>query len=179
MWQLVGIGSNIAPAENIGLALQHLLRRHRTLIVSSAQWTRPRGMQSDLDFINMAMLLPRTSDEQDLKRQFNALETALGRDRTDPMSKVANRPLDLDILAAMDLQAPLPQLDEPPYIMVTIRELLDFVRQSPQPRRAPAAPAVFAVAGTTVGERPLVLHWSDNPGSIRASTDVSVFGEPP
>lgn len=164
MWQLVGIGSNIRPVENVARALMHLARQHDRVALSRAVWTEPAGIQSEQTFINLAVLVPWRGSARDLKYRFNSLETALGRDRTDPMRKLSNRPIDLDILCAVGLEETPPALDAPLYMVDVVEELLDFFWQRSGRQRGRQETAFIPVGDVVVGDRPAVLHLDEETG---------------
>ena len=57
-------------------------------------------MHSCHDFLNCLLIVESELDIAPLKQRFVALEVAHGRDRSDPLCKVHDRPLDIDILAS-------------------------------------------------------------------------------
>jgi len=82
MFYLCSIGSNLDPHIHVSRVLAELLANVGPLRLSSVIRTKPVGMHSSHDF------------------HFVALEVAHGRDRSDPLCKVHDRPLDIDILAS-------------------------------------------------------------------------------
>jgi 2-amino-4-hydroxy-6-hydroxymethyldihydropteridine diphosphokinase len=100
---LIGIGSNIDPASNVARGLIALGELGSNLIASRVVETEPVGMVSQHDFHNLVVYLETDLDPVALKERFNQIETAFGRDRSDPLSPVKDRPLDLDILAEVTL----------------------------------------------------------------------------
>ena len=95
---LIGIGSNIDANKNIPLALERLRSHVSHCVLSRAIQTGPVGFISDLKFLNMIAYLECERDPIALKELFNGIEAQLGRDRSDPLRKVKNRTIDLDIL---------------------------------------------------------------------------------
>lgn len=96
---LIGIGSNIDPATHVAQAMIALGELGRNLKASRVVVTEPVGMVSEHQFHNLVVYLETDLPPVALKERFNQIETAFGRDRTDPLSPVKDRPLDLDILA--------------------------------------------------------------------------------
>lgn len=154
---LVGIGSNIRPLHHIGAALETIIHRHGTCTLSRAVWTTPHNIDSDRSFVNLAVLMPLLMSADALKRQFNAIETELGRDRTDPLRKLADRPIDLDILCDAVCEQTSITAYAPPYMQTVMAELQAFVRQQPPLPVNDDATATFTVEDIVVGIQPLVL----------------------
>jgi 2-amino-4-hydroxy-6-hydroxymethyldihydropteridine diphosphokinase len=96
---LISLGSNIDPQKHVPLALEEVADHAGLIVLSRAIETAPVGMDSQNRFLNLVAFLETSLEAPRLKATFNAIETALGRDRTDPLSKVKDRPIDLDILA--------------------------------------------------------------------------------
>jgi 2-amino-4-hydroxy-6-hydroxymethyldihydropteridine diphosphokinase len=100
MFYLCSIGSNLEPHTHVSVVLGELLVRFGPLQLSSVIRTKPVGMQSRHDFLNCLLVVESSLDQTSLKRTLAALEVAHGRDRSDPLCKVHDRPLDIDILAS-------------------------------------------------------------------------------
>ncbi len=100
MFYLCSIGSNLDPHIHVSRALAELLAHVGPLQLSSVIRTKPVGMHSSHDFINCLLVVESPLDAVRLKQRFVALEVAHGRDRSDPLCKVHDRPLDIDILAS-------------------------------------------------------------------------------
>ncbi|MGL4250982.1 MAG: 2-amino-4-hydroxy-6-hydroxymethyldihydropteridine diphosphokinase [Aeromonas sp.] len=99
MFYLCSIGSNLDPHTHVSAALAELAVHFGPLQLSSVIRTKPVGMHSCHDFLNCLFVAESTSSTQQLKQLFVAMELAHGRDRSDPLCKVHDRPLDIDILA--------------------------------------------------------------------------------
>jgi len=95
---LLGIGSNIKPAQNIVQIIALLLERFPQLSLSRVLKIPPVGMNSHHDFLNVVAFIETDLSEKSLKTICNHIEIKLGRDRNDPTRKVKDRPADLDIL---------------------------------------------------------------------------------
>lgn len=100
MFYLCSIGSNLEPAHHVSLAVAELLERFGHLRLSSVIQTKPVGMRSRHDFLNCLFIVESELSQAQLKAEFVTMELAHGRDRNDPRCKVADRPLDIDILAS-------------------------------------------------------------------------------
>lgn len=92
------MGSNVEPQANIVLAIKKVLPLSKVCIISRIIQTEPIDMLSDHKFLNLVMYLETEYTPQSLQQAFNTLETGLGRDRSDPLRKVKDRPIDLDIM---------------------------------------------------------------------------------
>lgn len=100
MFYLCSIGSNLDPHTHVSRVLAELLAQVGPLRLSSVIRTKPVGMHSSHDFLNCLLVVESPLDAARLKQCFVALEVAHGRDRSDPLCKVHDRPLDIDILAS-------------------------------------------------------------------------------
>lgn len=100
MFYLCSIGSNLDPHTHVGAVLGELIEHFGPIRISSVIRTKPVGMHSRHDFLNCLLVLESQLDPASLKQTFIALELAHGRDRSLPLSKVSDRPLDIDILAS-------------------------------------------------------------------------------
>lgn len=98
---LMGIGSNIEPHKNIVAIINQLLEHFSELTLSRVLMLPPIGMNSQHDFLNVVVFIETNISENALKKICNAIETNLGRDRTDPTRKTKDRSADLDILCAI------------------------------------------------------------------------------
>ncbi len=107
MWYLCGLGSNIAPETNLPLAVARLADHFGEVRLSPVIRTPPYGMVTERCFLNALLLVQSPWRPEQIKTLFNTLEEALGRDRSDPLRSVRDRPLDVDILLA----APTPAFD--------------------------------------------------------------------
>ena len=93
---IIGLGSNISPAENLKSAL-YLLSRYAPIEAISGVWqTRAVGSKGP-DFLNASVIISPPLSNDDLRNQIlRPIENLLGRVRTkDPN---APRTIDLDIL---------------------------------------------------------------------------------
>lgn len=93
---VIGIGSNIDPEENIGKVRDSIASEFRVIKSSSFVETEPIGYKKQRNFINGALLIETDMDIHGLKSRLRALESALGRERTD--NRDGPRTIDLDIL---------------------------------------------------------------------------------
>ena len=93
---VIGLGSNIAPQENIQKAKGILGRKFRIVSESRFRTTHPIGNTRQPDFINGSVLIETASGIDELKAALKAIESQLGRDGSqDPFGP---RTIDLDIV---------------------------------------------------------------------------------
>lgn len=131
----IGIGSNIAPEKNVAAGLRELLASGSRVVISRILQTRPVGMESENTFYNLVAYLETALEADFLKKRFNAIEQALGRDRSDPERGVKDRPLDLDILVQLgpetDWDLIFPEVDS--YYRPLLEELVAHMQGQPSP----------------------------------------------
>jgi 2-amino-4-hydroxy-6-hydroxymethyldihydropteridine diphosphokinase len=158
----VSLGSNVRPEENIGAMLTALLGLGELLWMGRIVRTAPVGMlpSSTGYFLNTAVCLSSPLSPKQLKQAFCHIETELGRDRTDPLSKLKDRPADLDIVAVCGLgegwdTAVLPP---EPYIRPLVIELWQaqgYLHHLPPPPLSDGIPLHWH--NRTIGLYPLCL----------------------
>lgn len=153
---LVGLGSNIEPQHNMLRMVEVLAARYPSLYLSPVIVTQPVAMLPGCgEFYNAVVYFSSEQTPAQLKRDFNAIEEALGRDRSDPQSKVKNRPADLDILAYCDQGWPEQPIE--PYFSALADILLAFIQSTPQPQlEYPAVSLSFG--GHLFGQRATAIH---------------------
>jgi 2-amino-4-hydroxy-6-hydroxymethyldihydropteridine diphosphokinase len=120
---LIGIGSNINPAENIQLAII-LLSKALVITDMASIWQTPAVGSQGPDFLNTAILIANPPPLETLKNEvLHGVESSLGRVRTK--NKNADRPIDLDVLVyqgkCLDTD-----LWEKPHVTIPAAELLPF-----------------------------------------------------
>ncbi|HKK13587.1 MAG TPA: 2-amino-4-hydroxy-6-hydroxymethyldihydropteridine diphosphokinase [Gammaproteobacteria bacterium] len=94
----VGLGSNLAPERNVPAVVDHLLGHFGGLWISPVVRTAPLGIDTPHAFLNAVLFVETDEGQARVKAFFNALEEALGRDRSDRHRDRLDRPADLDIL---------------------------------------------------------------------------------
>ena len=128
---LLGIGSNLSPHFNITHIIASLLQRFPRLTLSRVLHIPPVGMNSQHDFLNMAVFIETDIEQTTLKAFCNDIETQLGRDRADPASKMKDRPADLDILFRVthedDFHRPANSITDEYFLYPVIDELLAYL----------------------------------------------------
>ncbi|MCF8480538.1 MAG: 2-amino-4-hydroxy-6-hydroxymethyldihydropteridine diphosphokinase [Rhodospirillum sp.] len=167
---IVGFGANIAPERNVTSAISALLARFGEVHVSRIARTAPVGVPGGALFLNGALAFQSPLKAEDLKDWFNALETAHGRDRTSPDSKILPRPLDLDILHHIE-GSKAPRRDSLPqdsYIRPFVEDLLAHLDLTHRTAWDPPLDCVaLIIAGHRVGERSVTLRSPPSPSSPR------------
>ena len=121
----IGLGSNIAPDENIPRALE-LLKQAVSINALSTAWETPAVGSDGPDFINMVVSVSTPLTAEALKNEvLRNIENQLGRLRT--ADKHAPRPIDLDILIYDGLTVD-PQIWEYPHWAIPLAELIPEYR---------------------------------------------------
>ena len=100
----VGLGSNVAPHTNLGLALLQLLPRFGSVDIGRIRETEPAGGVRGR-FLNAVVSFVTDMPADCLKSLFCDWETQLGRDRTHPDRAQRDRPIDIDILIDLPMEA--------------------------------------------------------------------------
>ncbi|NQD36406.1 2-amino-4-hydroxy-6-hydroxymethyldihydropteridine diphosphokinase [Permianibacter sp. IMCC34836] len=168
---LLGIGSNVAPEQNVPAVLKALLAISPQLYLSRVVRTAPEGMQSAHDFLNVVVLVTSDLSPEALKQQTNRIEEALGRDRSAPDRKTRDRPADIDLLTRIRnaRRTQLPMIKEN-YLRPLAEELLDYLQN--RPLRAPNGVVTpIHLDGLSLGEMPATV-------SLDTATGVIGLGEP-
>ncbi|WP_417656810.1 2-amino-4-hydroxy-6-hydroxymethyldihydropteridine diphosphokinase [Pseudidiomarina aestuarii] len=98
---LCSMGANLAPEENFAKARSKLTPLGE-VHYSRAVYTKPVDIDTEHDFLNSLFVIATQLDAEVLKMAFNKIETELGRDRDDPECSKKDRPMDIDILGAID-----------------------------------------------------------------------------
>ncbi len=93
---IIGIGSNIEPEKNIGLAIEMIGRDYEVVSVSELVRTSPIGIPDQPDFLNGAIKVRVSVEKESLVKHLKKVEDLLQRDRMLP--KYGPRTIDLDIV---------------------------------------------------------------------------------
>lgn len=168
MRYLCSLGGNIDPQRHLALAVQALLELSPSLQLSRVIRTRPEGIDSSRYFLNALVGLESSLDRVMLKQRFNAIEQALGRDRSHPMSSRRDRPIDIDILAVGHWPRDLTgRLVDEPYLQPLAR---DFA-----PGQAPYEAETVSIwlgLQRSAGQRPATIDREPTTGDIRVVEQV-------
>jgi 2-amino-4-hydroxy-6-hydroxymethyldihydropteridine diphosphokinase len=128
-WFLCSMGANLQPEFNFAKARSALISLGEAYY-SRAIYTKPVAMQSSHDFLNALFILRTELDPVSLKQQFNAIEQQLGRDRSDPLSAIKDRPMDIDIIGQLNAsQAAAVWQQVPDYLATTTASLQQLYNQ--------------------------------------------------
>jgi 2-amino-4-hydroxy-6-hydroxymethyldihydropteridine diphosphokinase len=106
MLYYLSTGSNIEPEASSVRMLCHLCESFGVLGVYPFRYTSPVSISSDNDFLNGLVALYFQGSSKELKAKLDAIEEAMGRDRSDPDRSIKGRRADLDILGASDTLSP-------------------------------------------------------------------------
>lgn len=153
---VIGLGSNISPAQNMRSAL-YLLSQSVEIEAVSSFWRTPAIGSSGPEFLNAAALVSTDLPAGELKDQvLSPIENLLGRLRTrDPNSP---RTIDLDILI-YDSKSLDPDLWVYAHIFVPVGELLpDFV--NPESNDTLSEISNKSQHAGRIRKVPLEFHWS-------------------
>ncbi len=93
---VIGVGSNIAPEENIPKARFQLARRFKVLKESSFVRTKPVGQTNQADFVNGVILIEVREGYDETRVILKTIEQEMGRVRSE--NKYEPRVIDFDII---------------------------------------------------------------------------------
>jgi len=159
----LGLGSNLGDRQsNLLQALQKLRASSEVEAVSSYYETQPVAGVSGPAFLNVAAKIRTQLEPEVLETKLRSIETAVGRQRTAPLSA---RPIDIDLLfiegVARDFgrfEVPHPFLAERPYNLIPLAEI--------------APDLVLPKSGRTIGELALASHTA---GVVKKARSLHFF----
>lgn len=160
---LLGVGSNLAPEKNAGLVIEHLVAAFGPIYLSRIYYTAPVEIASPQAFVNFCAFIPTALREPEFKARCVAIETALGRDRSNPLRKILDRPADLDVLASGETLVGLTEL--PDYLRQPGAELRALICGERVPVMQGAVCRVVA-GGLYLGETPTAVDRDDGAGLV-------------
>ena len=96
---LLGLGSNICPADNLSAAHTALDELGEIVALSPALITEPVGDTFHHEFHNQLAVLCSDLPAPMLKHRLQAIEQHQGREPKTPARKTRDRTIDIDILA--------------------------------------------------------------------------------
>jgi 2-amino-4-hydroxy-6-hydroxymethyldihydropteridine diphosphokinase len=139
---LLGLGANVGdPRRQLAEAIDRLAPFVRIAAVSSVYRTDPVGFLEQPDFLNIVCAGATALTATRLHGELQAIERALGRERTVPN---APRRIDIDLLAygdrvieTPDLVVPHPRLHERAFVLVPLLEVAPHWRH-PRSGETPA-----------------------------------------
>jgi len=97
---IIGLGSNINPDQNIQQAREALAEKYHVLAESCFKLTKSVGKIEQADFINGSVLIKTDLTIEQLKKELDAIEKTMGRDRSH--DRQGPRTIDLDIVVWND-----------------------------------------------------------------------------
>jgi 2-amino-4-hydroxy-6-hydroxymethyldihydropteridine diphosphokinase len=165
---VVGVGSNIQPEHNSLAVLDKLATLFGPIVVSRMYYTDPVGMKSFARFINFCAFVRTNLDPQQFKAVCSRIEIDLGRNRSDPGSKTADRPADIDLLAEVSCKEELApvNLAGSAYLLQPTREVLAVLLETP----VPEAKGELCVI-SPLGDMPTTVDHDDRAGLIMIRQD--------
>ena len=95
----LGLGSNIEPERNLGLAIRELRDKYGDLEISAVYRSAAVGFEGD-DFLNLVVGLRSDDEPLEICDEIERLHNLVGRERGS--EKWAARPLDIDLLLYND-----------------------------------------------------------------------------
>ena len=113
----LGLGSNIAPEKNLGLAVRELRGKYGELEVSAVYRNAPVGFDGD-DFLNLVLGFRSDDKPFEVVEEIERLHNLVGRARGS--DKWAARPLDIDLLLYND------EVIEQPPVRVPRSDILEY-----------------------------------------------------
>jgi len=141
-----GLGSNIEPEKNLGIAVRELRKKYGELEVSSVYRSAAVGFDGD-DFLNLVVGFRSEDKPLDICAEIEDLHNLTGRSRGD--DKWAARPLDIDLLLYND-----DVIDERP-VRVPRSDILEYSFVL-RPLAELAPDLVHPVTGKTI-----LAHWQE------------------
>jgi len=141
-----GLGSNIEPEKNLGIAVRELRKKYGELEVSSVYRSAAVGFDGD-DFLNLVVGFGSEEKPLDICAEIENLHNLAGRSRGN--DKWAARPLDIDLLLYND-----DVIDERP-VRVPRSDILEYSFVL-RPLAELAPDLVHPVTGKTI-----LAHWQE------------------
>ncbi|MCX4189718.1 2-amino-4-hydroxy-6-hydroxymethyldihydropteridine diphosphokinase [Methylophaga sp. OBS3] len=166
---LIGLGSNIAPAENMALMVKAILPHISGITISRVLQTPPVGMNSHRYFLNAVAYIETSLCAESFKTITNQIEAEMGRDRSDPDKKHKDRPADIDILCAGSVE----ELTKKPASAITdeyfLYPLIDELFAHLAGKRCPNIPQGVKIDAESLlfGEAPATINGNTNAGHER------------
>lgn len=142
----LGLGSNIQPEENLGLAVRELRQHYGELDTSAVYRSRAVGFDGD-DFLNLVARIWSDESPLEICEEIERLHNLSGRVRGS--EKWASRALDIDLLLYDDLV-----IDERP-VRVPRSDILEYSFVL-RPLAELAPDLVHPVTGKT-----MQTHWQE------------------
>lgn len=142
----LGLGSNIEPEKNLGIAVRALRETYGELEMSSVYRSAAIGFDGD-DFLNLVVAFRSDDEPLEVCDEIERLHNLVGRVRGS--QKWAARPLDIDLLLYNDAV-----IDERP-VRVPRSDILEYSFVL-RPLAELAPDLVHPVTGKT-----MLMHWQE------------------
>jgi 2-amino-4-hydroxy-6-hydroxymethyldihydropteridine diphosphokinase len=172
----LALGSNLEPHANVPRMLDSLLAISPVVDISPILITPLVGIpNSRNDFLNLVVRIQTSSTAEELKAYLVREEIRLGRDRSDPLSKIKDRVADMDILFAMErglLDAPYHLLPEECYVRPQLLSLLTYLSLNcpdigdPEMDCGILPCTTLPYQGVTLGFTSVTLYQDPNTGCV-------------
>ena len=156
----LGLGSNIEPEKNLGLAVRALRRKYGELDISAVYRSAAVGFTGD-DFLNLVVGLRSEDTPLEICGEIERLHNLVGRERGS--DKWEARPLDIDLLLYNDAV-----IEERP-VRVPRSDILEYSFVL-RPLAELAPDLVHPVTGKTMS-----THWQEFDASIHPLELVGVI----
>ena len=128
----LGLGSNIAPAANLRMAMSELRTRFGVVTASSVYRNQPVGFEGD-DFLNFVVHFETEMPAVDICEVLNEIHARSGRERG--CKRYVARTLDIDLLLYGDLISTVPPVRVPredvlnySFVLVPLAEIAPDLR---------------------------------------------------
>ena len=102
MYFYLSLGSNIDPERSAVQMTLHLCQKFGVIALYPFRYTEPESIESEGLFVNSLAVVQAVMPTSVVKLKLNQIETAMGRDRNDPLRSQKNRAADIDILNFSD-----------------------------------------------------------------------------
>jgi 2-amino-4-hydroxy-6-hydroxymethyldihydropteridine diphosphokinase len=159
---IVGVGSNIEPERNSLAVLDKLAACFGSIIVSRMYYTDPVGMKSIRRFVNFSVYVRSHLAPTQFKAVCTRIEIELGRNRSDPSSKTADRAADIDLLVEVPCQELASvNIGDNAYLLQPTREIVALLLETPVPGAKGELCVIFPL-----GDAPTTVDHDDRAGLI-------------
>ena len=102
----LGLGSNMGPRKALLLQAISMLQQQVGLLLQCSTFieTQPMGFDSPHPFLNAVLCLQTSLEPMALLDKTEAIERTLGRTHKSPAGHYSDRPIDIDLIRAVDEQ---------------------------------------------------------------------------
>lgn len=164
----LSLGSNIEPEHNTRQMLRAMLTSVPALWVSRILCTNPVGVDTPNCFYNLSVAFESDLPADTLKRCYVSIEVALGRDRTDPNRRLADRVADIDILFWQDARETRVDPARLPTHSYDRPQLVELIHGMGLDLDEPVDPHIpegvrLDLNGQRIGDGPMLIHAGRHP----------------